>query len=410
MDAAYTDSIGTDRTDLNRLGNVALVVGIIALAIAVVGGLMVGGGIFWRSYLLGYIFWAGVAVGSLGLLLLQYLTGGAWGFVIRRILEAGSRTILPMAVLFIPVLIGVHQIYVWSSHDANIIESDHALEHAVHHKHAYLNVPFFGVRAALYFLIWIGLAYLLNKWSLAQDRTADQSYTNRRKVLSGPGLVIFILAVTFAAFDWIMSLEPEWYSTIFGLLVLIGWTITAFTFVILMIIMLSKYEPLASVLMPAHFHDLGKLLLAFVMVWAYFSFSQFLIIWSGNLPEEIPWYLRRTSGVWGYVALAVVALHFVLPFFLLLSRDFKRRRRSLALVAGLVLVMRLVDLFWIIAPSFHYEGFHNYPSSANLLFFAAAIGMGGLWVFFFVWQLKKRPLIPLNDPQLQQTIDHGRKH
>ncbi|HVG39823.1 MAG TPA: hypothetical protein VM870_11070, partial [Pyrinomonadaceae bacterium] len=233
---------------------------------------------------------------------------------------------------------------------------------------------------------------------------------NKLQNLSGPGIVLFGLTVSFAAIDWVMSLEPEWFSTIYGLLIMVGWGLTALAFAIVTTVILSKDERLEHVYQARHFHDHGKLLLAFVMLWAYFSFSQFLIIWSGNLPEEIPWYLRRTSGVWGYVALAVVALHFVLPFFLLLSRDFKRRRRSLALVAGLVLVMRLVDLFWIIAPSFHYEGFHNYPSSANLLFFAAAIGMGGLWVFFFVWQLKKRPLIPLNDPQLQQTIDHGRKH
>lgn len=403
MDATYTET-----PDLNRLGNSALVIGIIALVVAIVGGLMVGGGVFWRSYLLGYVFSTGIAVGCLGLLLLQYLTGGTWGFIIRRILEAASRTLLPMAILFIPVLIGINHIYVWTNHD--IVEHDEALHHAVTHKAPYLNVPFFAARTAIYFLIWIALAYLLNKWSADQDRTSDVQYTQKRKVLSGPGLVIFILAVTFAAFDWIMSLEPDWYSTIFGLLVLIGWTISAFTFVILMLVLLSKYEPLAGLLTPTHFHDLGKLLLAFVMVWAYFSVSQLIIIWSGNLPEEIPWYLRRMSGAWGYVGLAVVLLHFVLPFFLLLSRDLKRKRRTLAMVAGLVLTMRVVDLFWLVAPTYHYENFHNYPPLGNIFFFAAAIGMTGLWVFMFVRQLKKRSLLPLNDPQLASAIEHGRRH
>lgn len=400
MDAAYTEKV-----EFNRLQNFALIIGVVALVVAFGAGAVYGFQVAFRSYLLGYIFWLGIAVGCLGLLMLQHLVGGRWGLLVRPILEAGTRTLLPMAVLFIPIILGAHEIYVWTNHE--VVAANEALEHAVPHKAAYLNVPFFAIRAGIYFLVWLGLAYFLNKWARQQNERADARLSDRFRSLSGIGMVVFIFAVTFASFDWIMSLEPEWYSSIFGLLILIGWTLSALSFVITALVILAQREPLSRVVGPAHFHDLGKLLLTFVMVWAYFSFSQLLIIWSGNLPEEIPWYLRRMRGGWGVIGVAIILLHFALPFVLLLSRSLKRRGRTLVIVACMLFVMRLIDLFWMVVPTFHYDDFRHYPAAANVLFFVAAIGMGGLWLFFFAWQLKKRPLIPFNDPKLEEAIAHG---
>jgi hypothetical protein len=224
-------------------------------------------------------------------------------------------------------------------------------------------------------------------------------------MLSGPGLVLLVLTVTFASVDWVMSLEPEWFSTIFGLIFVINWVLTAFSFVIAVMVLLSGRKPLEGVVAPAHFHDLGKLLLAFIMIWAYFNFSQYLIIWSGNISEETVWYLHRTRGGWGWIAILLVLFHFALPFLLLLSRDLKRNARRLAMIAIVVFLMRFIDLFWIITPTFRRE--HLGLSFMDIV---APLAMGGLWVAFFAWQLKKRPLLPINDPYLEQALEHAHHH
>jgi hypothetical protein len=257
----------------------------------------------------------------------------------------------------------------------------------------YLNLQFFAGRAVLYFAIWILLAYLLNKWSLEQDRTADGRFTKRMRMISGPGLALFVLTVTFACVDWAMSLNPEWFSTIYGLLFVAAWTLSALAFVIALLALLANREPMLQVVRPNHFQDLGKLMLALVMLWAYFAFSQFLIVWSGNLPEEIQWYLPRLRGGWGLIALSVVFFHFAFPFLLLLSASLKRNARKLLMLAGLILVMRVIDLFWLIAPEFS-EGFH-----VSWMDVAAPLAIGGLWLSMFLWQLGRRPLMPINDPQ-----------
>src|SRR6476659_9131888 len=290
---------------------------------------------FFQSYLIGWTFCTGIAIGSLALLMLQHLTGGGWGLVIRRVLEAATRTLPIMAVLFLPVILGAHSIYhEWADHEE-------AAQHpVVQFKIGYLNVPFFAVRAVVYFAIFITLAFLLNKWSLAQDRTADNRYTKQMRLLSGPGMVILIFSVTFASIDWYMSLEPEWFSTIYGFIFVAAWTLSALAFVIAVMARLSREEPMKRIVAPLHFHDLGKLLLALVMLWAYFAFSQFLIIWSGNLPEEIVWYIRRMHGGWGALIVTIAILHFAAPFLFLLSRGIKRDPGRLVLIAVLVLVMR----------------------------------------------------------------------
>ena len=370
----------------------ALIVGIVFLVI-LIAGVFFNARQFFQAYLVGWTFWTGISVGSLALLMLQHMTGGGWGLVIRRSLEAATRALPLQAVLFIPVLIGAHSIYhEWTDHE------ELAKHPVVQFKTPYLNLPFFTVRAVIYFAIWMALAFFLNKWSLAQDRTADNRYTKNMRVLSGPGMVLLIFTVTFASIDWYMSIEPEWFSTIYGFIFVAAWSLSALAFVIAVMARLAREEPMKRIVAPLHFHDLGKLLLALVMLWAYFAFSQYLIIWSGNLPEEITWYIRRMHGVWGAVIVTIGILHFAAPFLFLLSRGIKRNPDKLVLIAVLVLVMRAVDLLWMLVPAFEHRMW-------VLMDVAALIGFGGLWLAFFAWQLGKRPLIPINDPQFESTLE-----
>lgn len=383
---------------LKRFQQTAFVVGALFIAILLVGYL-VNRDQFFHSYLFAFSFWIGLSVGSLALLMLQHLSGGGWGLVIRRVLEAATQTLPLMALLFVPIILGAHSIYSWTHPEE--IEKHPVLAL----KTKYLNMPFFTVRSVIYFAIWFLLAYLLTHWSALQDQTADRQYTKKMRVLAGPGMILLVFTVTFSSIDWFMSLDPEWYSTIYGLIFVASWAVSALAFAIAVLGTLSKQEPASNFVAQSHFHDLGKLLLAMVMLWTYFSFSQFLIIWSGNLPEEIHWYIPRTHGGWGVIALAVVVLHFAFPFLFLLSRNFKRDSRKLVTIAILILVMRLVDLFWTIAPSFLHEHFH-----LSWMDIVAPIGIGGLWLAVFAWRLSKRPLIPINDPQFESVLEQKHAH
>jgi hypothetical protein len=372
-----------------------LTVGVIALALLIIGAFF-NADQFFRSYLWCYMFFIGVPLGSTALLMLQYLTGGAWGMVIRRPCEAAARTLPLLLILFIPIAIGIPHLYQWSH--ADVVAHDAVLRH----KAVYLNVPFFLIRAAGYFAGWMLFAYLLTKWSGEQDR-GDTRAGGKLEAISGPGLIFYGFSVTFMAVDWVLSLNPHWFSTIFGLLFIAGEGLSALAFLICLLVILSALPPLANVLTHRHLHDIGKLLLAFVMVWAYFSFSQFLIIWSGNLPEEIPWYLERMQGGWGYIGLSLVFLHFALPFALLLSRDIKRDFKLLRAVAVLVIAMRFVDLYWVVAPDFLKGRF-----SVSWMDIVAPVALGGIWLAVFLWQLEQRPLMPAGDPQLEEALEHGR--
>lgn len=395
MDAVYTAP-----PEVGRFQQRAMMVGIL-FGLASLSGAFVNIEQFFRAYLIGFVFWIGITLGCLGLLMLQYLTSGAWGTVIRRVLEAGTRTLPLMIILFVPLAVfGLTHIYQWVHPD---LIKDEAARKIIEQKHLYLNTSFFWVRAGIYFLVWGGLVWFLNKWSRENDRTADSKYLSWLTKLSGPGIVFFVFMVSFASFDWVMSLDAEWFSTIFGLLFVVNWVLSAFAFVITVMVLLSTRKPMLGVVAPAHFHDMGKLLLAFVMLWAYFSFSQYLIIWSGNIPEETKWYLHRLRGGWGYIGLALVLLHFALPFVLLLSRDLKRNARTLMGVALLVFVMRFVDLTWLIVPEFHRGELHF-----DWMDFVVPIGFGGVWLWYFAWQLKKRPLFPFNDPALEEAIERGK--
>lgn len=358
-----------------------------------------------RSWLLGFIFWGGIGVGCLGVLLLQYLISGAWGVVVRRILEAGSRTIFPLLfILFLPIIFGVTQMYEWTHlgpKDPTSIQ-----------RGMYQTPLWWTIRTVLYFLLWSVMAFLLNRWGQRQDEATN--YTDAAKHLSdaskfsGPTMVFFVLVVTFSVVDWVMSLDPHWFSTMWGLLFVAGWGLSCFSFVVVILAALSDKAPMNRVLGKRHFHDLGKLMLALVMVWAYFNFSQYLIIWSGNIPEETTWYITRTTGGWGWIGLIVIFFHFAFPFLVLLSRDIKRNSKWLAMLAIFILVLRLVDMFYLVAPNprIHpLEGFHVSPWDI-----IAPIAIGGLWLWRFFGELQKRPLVPINDPFLENAIEHGKGH
>lgn len=380
------------RRDLERPQSIALAVGVAGLGLSVLGGLA-NPDQFFHSYLIGYLFWVGIALGCLPLMMIHHLTGGAWGLVIRRTLEAGTRTLPLMIALFLPLLFGLRFLYEWARPEA--VAADELLQH----KSPYLNATFWTIRSAVYFAIWAGLAFRFNSWSREQDRTGDVALARKMQVLSGPGIVFYFLAITFAAIDWVMSLDAHWYSSIFGPLVAAGQALNALAFAIVALSLLSRYQPIAGVMRPDIFHDLGKLLLAFVMVWAYFSFSQFLITWAGNLPEEIRWYLEHSHGGWMALGLAIIVLHFFVPFFLLLSRDLKRSASVLAAVACGIIFMRFVEIFWTVAPLLHPQGL-----TVHWLDLAAPAAIGGLWLWVFLRQLQSQPLLPLNDPYMKESL------
>lgn len=319
-----------------------------------------------RAYLVAYVFWTGVAVGCLGLLMLHHLAGGGWGQAIRRPLEAAARTIPLMALLFIPVALAIRLLYPWAKPD---FTSHHE---ALRFKLAYLNVNGFLIRSTGYFLVWSALA-----WFITRRGTTDRV----RSAMSGPGLALFFLSVSFASIDWIMSLEPEWYSTIFGVLWMIGNGLAALALMIRLVTLRADSEPTPPVL-----NDLGNLLLAFVMLWAYMSFSQFMIIWSGNLPEEVTWYLHRNQQGWQWLAYLAIAFQFVVPFFVLLSRDAKRKASALGRLASLIFVMHLIASYWVVAPPLRPGGFGVHWTDL-----AATIGIGGAWLAVFLVQWSSRP-------------------
>ena len=387
----------TEIPALARLQQRALILALVGL-VAGAFGLFTDRDQFFQSWLVGFLFCLGMTLGCLGLLMLQHLSGGQWGLVARRVFEAAARTLPLLALFFVPILFAMPTLFMWARPD--VVEKDRILLA----KAPYLNVPFFTGRAVLYFAFWIGVAWLLTKWSAAQDRgeeATDPAGMVRFRTVSAPALLILVLSITFATTDWVMSLDPHWYSTIFGLLSTAAYGLSALALTIAVLAAIGPAAEFEGRLTPRHFHDLGKLLLAFTMLWAYLSFSQFLIIWSGNLPEEIPWYLERMRGGWGAIAIVLVLGHFALPFLLLLSRDLKRNSRLLAGVAIFIMLMRLVDIIWLVAPVFEHHGF-----PIHWMDVAVPAGLAGVWLFLFARNLRNHPLMPLNDPYLKEAFAH----
>jgi hypothetical protein len=353
---------------------------------------------FFRAYLLGYMLWLGVALGSMAILMIRHLTGGGWGMVIRRILGAAMRCLPLMAVLFVPILFGLPKLYVWAR-PLDSIADKHLRQHLQDITKTYLTVNGFIFRAAIYLTIWNLLSFLLTKWSREQDTPPSRDNSNRFKAVSGPGLILYALTISFAAIDWVMSIDPSWISTIYGLLILIGELLSAMCFAVVIERILVDYKPMSELLKPDFVQDHGKWMLTFIMVWAYFSFSQWLIIWAGNLPEEITWYMRRLYGGWGFVGLFLVVFQFAVPFVFLLSRPFKRDIRRLAWLAAWVMVMRYVDLFWIIEPNF------SRTLNLTLADVLVPVAMGGLWLAYFFRNLNSLPLLPAYDVSANEVLE-----
>jgi hypothetical protein len=383
----------------------ALIVGLVFGGLAIVGYLQ-DHEQFFRSYLLGFVYWTGLSLGCLALLMMHHLAGGRWGFAIRRLLEAGTRTLGLMFVLSLPViLLGMHELYEWTHED--VVAADPILTQ----KASFLNTPFFTIRTVIYFAVWGVLAFLLSRWSAHQDTITETYPTRRLQVLSGPGAVALILTASLFVIDWIMSLEPHWFSTIFPAIFILGQMLLAWAFMVLIAVPLSRRPPLDGLLTNERLRDLGTFMLAFVMLWAYTSFSQLIIIWGANLPEEITWYFTRLQGGWQNVGYMLIALHFGLPFVLLVSSRIKARLTVLVSVASGIVIMRLVDLFWITAPALHKHSGHN-GFTLSWLDIVIPIGIGGLWLFVFFGQVAKRSLVPLNDPRFDYAalVEEGKEH
>ena len=376
----------------------SLVIGVVA-ALAGLAAFFVNRDHFFRAYLMAYLLWLGITLGSLALLMLQYLTGGTWGLIIRRQLQAASKMIPLMGLLGAPIIFGLHRLYPWA--DPARVANDEILQHRM----PFYDFKWWLARVAVYFLAWYALGAIITSLSERRDSSPGNDYQWRRRFqkFAAPGLVVYGMTITAASVDWVMSLDAHWFSTMYGVLFIGAQALSAMAFAIAMTVLLARYEPLKRIMRPDYLVDLGKLLLAFVMLWAYFGFSQYLIIWSGNLPEETPWYLDRTRGGWQYVSLAIIVFHFMVPFVLLLSRGLKKKGRMLAAVAGLILVMRVVDLFWLIEPTFHGKTY-GIPWGQLWMYVALPVAMGGLWMWAFLGQLRSRPLLPLADPLLKDVL------
>lgn len=390
---------------ISRLQTRAFLVGGLSLLVSIPGALR-SPEIFYPSYLMSFMLILGLTVGSLGLLMLQHLVSGHWGIIIRRSLESATRTLPLLVIAFLPIVIfGMHYLYSGHEKETGWLNAPSTGEGALSDfQKGYLTTHgIFGfyTRAVIYGAVWLALMFIFNILSKQQDeRPDDRALRLRFKMLAGPGIILYVFMMTFASFDWVMSLSPHWASTIYGFLFVAGQLISSLAFMIAIVVLLSRTEPFASVLQKRHLHDLGKLLLAFVMLWAYFDFSQLLIIWSGNQPEEISFYRTRLYGGWGVVAVIVLVFHFFVPFFLLLSQDVKRNAKVLPKIAMWLIFMRLVDLFWMIRPEFTSRAM---PTWLDIVL---PLGLGGIWLGFFAFNLKQCPILPLGDPKLAEAIEH----
>src|SRR5215470_1601885 len=362
---------------------------------------------FFHSYLLGFMLWLGVTLGSMAILMIQHMTGGKWGMVIRRQLEAAVRCLPLMAILFIPIIAGMPYLYgAWLHPDP---KNKHLVELSQDYMTRGGTAPFLFLngyigRAVIYFAIWSLFAYGLLRLSAQQDNPPVVNPAPRFRRIAAPGLILYAFTISFAVIDWVMSLSPPWISTIYGFIFIVGELLSALCVMVVVETILSKYEPTASLLKPKEVHDHGKLILTFVMLWAYFSFSQLLIIWAGNLPTEISFFTRRLYSGWQAVALALVVFHFAVPFLLLLSRSFKREARTLVWLASWLLFMRFVDLFWYIEPNFN-------PTLAwrwgYLLDIIVPVAIGGFWFAMFWHNLRSRPLLPVYDMHAQEFLEYA---
>jgi hypothetical protein len=337
---------------------------------------------FFRAYLTTYQFVLGIALGCFAILMIYCITGGAWGFLIQRILEAGMRTLPYMAILFVPLLFGLSNLYIWARPEEVAAYKD------LQHKQIYLNIPFFCVRAGVFFALWIGISFFLNRWSKKQDETGDPRWGLRMSSLSAAGLVVLVLTITFASVDWIMSLQPAFHSTMFGPLVISGQILSGHAAALIVLAWLAPRAPASDVLSHEVVGDLGNLLFTFLILWAYMVWFQFMLIWIANLPYEVAWLLPRSQGMWRGVNWLLLIFHFTVPFFLLLKRDVKRHLPTLAKIGVLLLVMQLLWNYYLVLPSFPEPTLLQ-----HVIDLLMPIALGGLWLASFLRELKRRPLL-----------------
>ena len=403
------DTTYASPADIDLRRSRALIAGIAGLVLCAIG-FAVDRDHFFRAWLISFLLFLGIALGSMAFVMINHLSGGSWG-VFRRVFEASARTLPLLAVLFLPVILGMGTLYSWT-HDDHV-QADEVLRH----KAIYLNIPFFLGRALFYFAGWIVLAWTLTRLSKRQDE-GDAGADLRLQYVSGAGLVFYAFSATFAAIDWIMSINPHWYSTLFGFIFIGGQGLSALAFTIVVSTYLVRHEPMAGFLKPSHFHDLGKLSLAFVMLWAYFNFSQYMLVFAANLVEEIPYFIARISHGWQFLALFLVVFHFAVPFLLLLSRDLKRMPHRLVIVASWLLIIRFIDLFMLISPEFDRSGAnlhlltgeHTGGFFVHWLDLAAPLAIGGLWLWMFFTQLAQRPLLAFGDAYLREAMQSTGGH
>ncbi|MFL6415476.1 MAG: hypothetical protein ACJ74Y_07385 [Bryobacteraceae bacterium] len=345
---------------------------------------------FFQSYLFAFQYWGGFAFGGLAVLLINNVTGGKWGVTIRRLLEAKVRTLPVVFILFLPLLLGLPYLYPWAN------DTIHHNQ-VVAHKAPYLNTPFFVIRLFFYFALWIYIGWRIQKMTDRQDETGDPTLVVRLRQFSAPSLLAFTVTGTLAFVDWILSTDPEFYSTVFGALILIGDVLQTFALSIIVLILTSREDRFGDRVGSKILHDLGNLMFAFTIFWTYLSASQLIIIWPADLPQEIGYYLLRTRGFWKVLTWALGLSMFAIPFLALLSQQRKRNPKRLIRVAFWILLARLLDVFWVVEPTFRNKGFALYWTD-----FAAFFGVGGIWLFVYLGQLRRRPLLPLHDPRLPE--------
>ena len=402
----------------------AVIVAVVFLAIAAGLGFLgqaedgLGWDHFLRAWLLGLVLTFGWAVGGLALLMVQYVTGGKWGLLLRRPLEAMSRTLPLIFVYWLVPVIWMKKLYLWARIDdpagalkAGLINESQA--HAIAFKRPMLNDDMFMLVGVVCFCIWLVYSLRLSRLSVARDKDTAAStpmWIKKLENISGPGILVYSLTMTACVIYWVMSLDPTWYSSVYGLLFLVGQGYSVLALAILVSLSLSKAEPFKTLLRQTEQHDLGKFTFAFVMLNIYLAFSQFLIIWSGNLPEEIPWYLDRIRGGWGVIITLDFLFHWLIPFTLLLSRDIKRNKRRLMAVCGWMIFAKAFDLFWLIEPNFPDAARNLHFSWGILEYISVPVAMVAFWVAFYCTRLKSRPLVQVNDPHLAEILEPEHAH
>ncbi len=388
---------------IQKIRSKALAVGVLGTGATIAGYFTAAPEQFFQSYLIAFLYVLAFAVGGLGFLMIHHLVAGRWSFVLQRPYEAAARTFPLILVLFIPLLFGMDYLYAWVNPEAH---NNHLLEELVHAKSMYLNVPDFQLRAGLYFLVWIGLTLLLTHWSRKQDHSQGsieaEAYARKMRMLSGIGLVFFSLAVTFASFDWVMSVEPMWYSTIYGAMFMVGQGLSALCLFAIIAYKLSGDKQYGSVIGSQQYHDIGNMIFAFLILLTYMATGEYIIIWSGNLPEEVEHYILRDHAPWTQLALVLAVLHFFIPFALMLMKSNKRNPKRLVKIAFFLLIMRAVEYFWLIMPTLRQDNPH-----VHWLDVVAPIGLFGIWFYVFLGSLKSRPFLPQHEPRFAHDLEHA---